>query len=41
MSKWNSIAAQLDIPLIELNNRNINENIKRVQHSSSVEPKNP
>ncbi len=28
MSKWNSIAAQLDIPLIELNNRNIDEILK-------------
>lgn len=28
MSKWNSIAAQLDIPLIELNNRGIDEILK-------------
>ena len=28
MSKWNSIAAQLDIPLIELNNRGLDEILK-------------
>ncbi len=32
MSKWNSIAAQLDIPLIELNNRGIDEILKEFTH---------